>query len=131
MQAYTLEDFNHMAGEYEPVAGSEGENGETVLLFQGTQTYTLQIEFPEDYSRESASTYPVGLTLRQGVGARPNFKRMTIRVPKKKADEIYDELVAGGPFRFPDGMRGGARKGRKGRKTRKASRKGRKGTRRA
>jgi hypothetical protein len=143
MQQYTLEDFNHMAGEYEPVAGSEGENGETILEFKGTQTISYLIEFPEDYTYGGASTRPVGLTLRQGVGERPNFKRMSIRVPKNKADEIYEQLQAGGIFRFPEGMRGGsyvmstpdgirggAQKGKKSRKTRKTGRKSRKGTRR-
>jgi hypothetical protein len=137
MQEYTLEDFDSMVGEYAPVQGSEGENGETTLLFKGAQLYTRQIEFPEDYTRGGASTRSVGLVLRQGVdGARPS-RHMTVVVPKKKADEIYDELITGGPFRFPDGMGSGAVPvrgrllgGRKARKTCKGGRKGRKGTRR-
>lgn len=138
MQQDTLADFDHMAGEYEPVAGSEGENGETILEFKGTQSYTLKIEFPEEYAYGGASTRPVGLVLRRGVGDHPNLKRMSIRVPKKKADEIYEQLQAGGLFRFPDGLNSGVpvhgqlRGGKRGKKTRKArkSRKSRKGTRR-
>lgn len=132
----TLREMDHMAGEYTPVAGSEGENGETIMEFDGTMSYILKIEFPEDYSYGSASTRPVTLILRRGVQGAPQLKRTSVKVSQEKADRLHEELMAGGPFRLPDEMRGGMRSAmrstRKGKKTRKGRKghKGRKGTRR-
>lgn len=141
----TLKEMDYMLGEYQPVAGSEGTNGETVLEFKGSQTYETSIEFPEDYNYMGGSTRPVVLTLRRGVQGMRQLQHTTLRVSQQKADELHERLIAGvGPFRFPEEMRGGfhsnlpeemrggkrsTQKGKKTRKDRKGH-KGRKGTRR-
>lgn len=124
----TLREMDHMAGEYAPVADSEGVDGETILEFNGTMSYVLKIEFPEDYSYGSGSTRPVTLILRRGVQGAPQLKRTSVKVSQEKADRLHEELMAGGSFRLPEEMRGGMRSTRKGKKTRKG--RGRKGTRR-